>query len=152
CLEKDLERRYQTARDVGIDLENARREMENAQAVTLSEADTTKTVSAQAGASRDGWRSRPASLTGLSVPIFATLIAAALWRRNLPARQPEIKSLVVLPLENLSGNPEEEYFADGMTDALTTDLSKISALKVISRKTAMQYRGLSKPLVEIARE
>jgi serine/threonine-protein kinase len=63
-----------------------------------------------------------------------------------------ISSIAVLPLENLSGDPEQEYFADGMTDALTTDLSKIASLRMISRQTAMQYKGSKKPLKEIARE
>lgn len=58
----------------------------------------------------------------------------------------------VLPLENLSRDPEQEYFADGMTEALITDLAKIGALKVISRTSVMRYRGTSKPLPEIATE
>ncbi len=65
---------------------------------------------------------------------------------------PEIQSLVVLPLENLSENPDEEYFADGMTDQLITNLTQISALKVISRTSAMRYKGTKKSLPEIARE
>ncbi|MCI0402260.1 MAG: tetratricopeptide repeat protein, partial [Acidobacteria bacterium] len=65
---------------------------------------------------------------------------------------PEIDSLAVLPLENLSRDPEQDYFADGMTEALITELSKISALKVISRTSVMQYKGVKKPLPEIARE
>jgi TolB-like protein/Tfp pilus assembly protein PilF len=65
---------------------------------------------------------------------------------------PKIESIAVLPLENLSHNPEQEYFADGMTEALITDLGKISALRVISRTSVMQYKGTKKPLPEIARE
>jgi TolB-like protein/Tfp pilus assembly protein PilF len=63
-----------------------------------------------------------------------------------------IRSLAVLPLENLSGDPSQEYFADGMTDALITDLAQIRALRVISRTSVMQYKGARKPLPEIARE
>ncbi|HEV2101540.1 MAG TPA: winged helix-turn-helix domain-containing protein [Candidatus Acidoferrum sp.] len=63
-----------------------------------------------------------------------------------------IASLAVLPLENLSGDPEQEYFADGLTEVLITNLAKISALRVISRTTAMQYQGVRKSLPEIARE
>ncbi len=63
-----------------------------------------------------------------------------------------IRSLVVLPLANLSPDPEQEYFSDGMTEALITDLAKIGALKVISRTTAMHYKRTEKPLPEIARE
>ncbi len=65
---------------------------------------------------------------------------------------PKIQSLVVLPLENLSNDPEQEYFADGMTDQLITNLAQISALKVISRTSAMRYKGTKKSLPEIARE
>ena len=63
-----------------------------------------------------------------------------------------IESLLVLPLENLSRDPDQEYFADGLTEALVTKLAKISALRVLSRTTAMHYKGVRKPLPEIARE
>ncbi|MCZ6776086.1 MAG: tetratricopeptide repeat protein [Ignavibacteria bacterium] len=63
-----------------------------------------------------------------------------------------IDSIAVLPLDNLSGNPKQEYFADGMTEALIADLSRISSLRVISRRSVMQYKGVHKPLTEIARE
>ncbi|MEJ2008307.1 MAG: winged helix-turn-helix domain-containing protein [Acidobacteriota bacterium] len=65
---------------------------------------------------------------------------------------PKIESIAVLPLENLSGDPAQEYFADGMTEELITDLGKISALRVISRTSVMRYKGTRKPLPEIARE
>lgn len=65
---------------------------------------------------------------------------------------PHIESLAVLPLANLSGDPDQDYFADGMTEALITDLGKISALRVISRTSVIQYKGTKKPLPEIARE
>jgi TolB-like protein/Tfp pilus assembly protein PilF len=68
------------------------------------------------------------------------------------AGQIRIGSLAVLPLENLSHDPEQEYFADGMTEELITDLAKISALRVISRTSVMQYKGTRKTLPEIARE
>src|SRR6266702_4643610 len=64
-----------------------------------------------------------------------------------------IQSLAVLPLENLSRDPEQEYFADGLTEALITSLAKISALRVTSRTSAMKYKGVrSKSVPEIARE
>src|SRR5215471_8653808 len=56
-----------------------------------------------------------------------------------------LRSLVVLPLENLSGSSEHDYIADGMTDAITTSLAQVSALRVISRTSAVQYRGARKP-------
>src|SRR5439155_8709567 len=63
-----------------------------------------------------------------------------------------IRSLAVLPLENLSGDPEQEYFADGLTEALITNLAKIGALRVVSRTTAMHYKRARRPLPELARE
>ena len=63
-----------------------------------------------------------------------------------------IRSLVVLPFENRSGDPAQEFFADGMTDALIADLAQIAALRVISRTSAMRFKGTHPPLSEIARE
>jgi TolB-like protein/Tfp pilus assembly protein PilF len=65
---------------------------------------------------------------------------------------PAIRSLAVLPLENLSNDPEQEYFADGMTEELVTELGKISALRVISRTSVMCYKRTKEPLPQIARE
>jgi serine/threonine-protein kinase len=65
---------------------------------------------------------------------------------------PRIESLAVLPLQNLSGDPGQDYFADGMTEALITELSKMGALKVISRASAMRYKDSDKPVPQIARE
>ncbi len=73
-------------------------------------------------------------------------------RQPIPRTAEKIRSVAVLPLENLSDDPEQDYFADGMTEALITDLAKISALRVISRTTAMRYKGTRKSLPEIARE
>ncbi len=68
------------------------------------------------------------------------------------ASRAQIRSLAVLPLDNLSGDESQEYFAEGMTEALITDLAKISALRVISRPSIMRYRDSLKPVPEIARE
>lgn len=76
--------------------------------------------------------------------------ATARWMRVASAAR--IRSLVVLPLENQSGDAAQQYLADGMTDELITDLGQIAALRVISRTTAMQYRNAKKPLPQIARE
>jgi TolB-like protein len=79
-------------------------------------------------------------------------IAVLVGRFYLARPANQIRSLAVLPLENLSHDPEQDYFADGMTEELITDLSKIAALRVISRTSAMQYKGVQKPLPQIARE
>jgi len=68
------------------------------------------------------------------------------------ATPPRIESIAVLPFENLSGDAAQEYFADGMTEELVTDLAKINPLRVISRTSVMRFKGSTKPLPEIARE
>ncbi len=82
------------------------------------------------------------------------LVAWMLWRsvRAKPVAAAPIRSLAVLPLSNLSGEPSEEFFSDGMTDQLITDLAKVGSLRVISRTSVMQYKGTTKSLPEIARE
>ncbi len=78
---------------------------------------------------------------------------ALTYQAGIPSAGPgRVGSVAVLPLVNLSRDPEQEYFADGMTEALITDLAKVGALKVISRTSVMRYKGSDKPLPEIARE
>jgi len=72
------------------------------------------------------------------------------FRQRLLTRNLEIRSIAVLPLENLSGDPAQEYLADGLTDELITHLAKLGSLKVISRTSVMQYKSARKPLPEIA--
>ena len=79
-----------------------------------------------------------------------TAASAGSALESVPGRG--IRSLVVLPFENRSGDPTQEFFADGMTDALITDLAQIEALRVISRTSAMRFKGTHPPLSEIARE
>ena len=92
---------------------------------------------------------------GLAVVVaLIALLSFSSVRERLLGRPspPHIESLAVLPLANLSGDPGQDFFADGMTEALITDLGKISALRVISRTSVVQYKGTRKPLPEIARE
>ena len=90
---------------------------------------------------------------GLALILILSLLGVLLFRsRNRPPATSAIRSIAVLPLENLSGDTAQDYFADGMTDQLITDLAQISALRVISRTSAMAYKGARKPLPEIARE
>lgn len=108
-------------------------------------------------ARRLGIRVRLALLTLLSLlTLTAVLLALNVhgWRNRILAHtpRPQIQALAVLPLANLSGDPEQEYFADGMTEALITELGKISASRVISRQSIMQYKGSKKALQEIAKE
>jgi len=103
------------------------------------------------------------AIAGAAVVVVAAVLTALnvgglrdqmMWlvgaRHGVPV--PKIESLAVLPLANLSGDPEQEYFADGMTDALIAELGQIGSLRVISRTSVMQYKGAKRPLPQIARE
>ena len=92
-------------------------------------------------------------LTAAVLALFLGLNLAGLRDRLLRrSSERRIRSLLVLPLRNLSGDPSQDYFVDGMTDALITNLSKISALRVISHTSVNHFKGTKKPLHEIAAE
>src|SRR5439155_5162 len=107
-------------------------------------------------------RSAGASILRAALGIVAILALAAVlvglnvrgWRDRLFMRspKPQIQAIAVLPLTNLSGDQEQEYFADGMTESLITELGKISSPRVISRQSVMQYKASKKSLPEIAGE
>ena len=87
--------------------------------------------------------------------IVAILVTAWVWRWNrelVPVAAPPVRALAVLPFRNLSGDASQDYFADGVTEALIVELGRTGGLRVISRTTAMRYRGTTKTLPEIARE
>lgn len=142
CLEKDRNLRYLHASDIGTDLQRLTRD-----------TDTGKFVQApQTGGLSN--RTKFFTVVGAALAVILGLFVAnpSGWRERLFSNGPTIRSIAVLPLQNLSGSPEQEYFVDGMTDELTTDLSKISALRVVSRTSAMHYKGSNKTLPQIARE
>ncbi len=104
---------------------------------------------------------RPHITRKYAVALIAILLAGlltGLYVHSRPGRPPAssvvplIQSVAVLPLVNLTGSPDQEYFADAMTEALTTELSKLSTLRVISRTSAMRYKQTKKSVPEIARE
>ena len=143
CLEKEPENRYQSAKELAIDLRRLQ----------------TGVVSAVPPAVRPAkWSS--AKSVGLGLGILASVIVLLIAfdighsRDRLLGRAdaPHIESLAVLPLTNLSGDPQQEYFSDGMTEELITDLGKIAALRVISRTSVMQYKQTKKTLPTIAQE
>jgi TolB-like protein/Tfp pilus assembly protein PilF len=105
-----------------------------------------------AGSSRRKWAVM--TLATGAVALLITVIPASRFRDRIRGNAPTapIHSVAVLPLENLSRDPEQQYFADGMTDALITDLAKIHALRVISRNSVMLYKDKPKPMPEIAQE
>jgi serine/threonine-protein kinase len=101
-----------------------------------------------------GWRAPRARAAAIGLLLLITLafvwVGRHAWFAS-PAGTTRIQSLAVLPLDNLSGDAQQDYFADGMTDALIGDLSTISTLRVISRRSVMQYKSVHKPLAEIAK-
>jgi serine/threonine protein kinase/Tfp pilus assembly protein PilF len=138
AMHKDRSLRYQRAAEMRTDLQALRHRLE------------TKTS-----------RRRAVLVPALIVLLFALIVSGSLritrvrdWVLGHPSASAprEIKSLAVLPLENLTGDSAQEYFVDGMTDALITNLTKLDSLRVISRTSAMHYKGTHKALPEIARE
>jgi TolB-like protein/DNA-binding winged helix-turn-helix (wHTH) protein/Flp pilus assembly protein TadD len=99
---------------------------------------------------------RTSSIARWAVPLVAVVVVVAafvLWKVRATSHPASvIRSLAVLPLESLSSEASQDYFADGMTDELISDLGQISALRVISRTSAMTYKHARKPLPQIARE
>jgi serine/threonine protein kinase/tetratricopeptide (TPR) repeat protein len=145
CLDKDPAQRYQSAKELLVDL----RWLE-----TSSSMHTTLPRS-----SPSVWRGVARLTTSgvaglLTLAVLMTGLSVRGWRDRLMGwlAPPKIGSLAVLPLENLSHDPEQEYFADGMTEALITDIAKIRTLRVTSRTSVMQYKGTKKRLSQIARE
>ncbi len=88
----------------------------------------------------------------LAVVVAASAVFASLRWNSRAFRPGSVHAIAVLPLENLSGDPAQDYLADGMTDELTTDLARISSLRVVSRTSAQHYRNTTKPLPAIANE
>ena len=88
------------------------------------------------------------------VPVLAlaTIVYVVLTRQRSRSATPAVRSIVVLPFQNLSGDASQDYLVDGVTDALIGDLAQIGALRVISRTSAMHYKGTNKSLPEIAKE
>jgi TolB-like protein/DNA-binding winged helix-turn-helix (wHTH) protein/Flp pilus assembly protein TadD len=99
------------------------------------------------------WRRWTARRIAIAAALSLGLSILAVFLGLFWVRRPSgIRSLAVLPLDNFSGDASQEYFADGMTDELITDLAQIRALRVVSRTSVMAYKGTRKPLSQIARE
>jgi TolB-like protein/DNA-binding winged helix-turn-helix (wHTH) protein len=94
---------------------------------------------------------RPIALAAIIVAVLAATLLTLILR-NKALSSPHIQSIAVLPLANLSGDPAQDYFADGMTDELITMLARNTSLRVISRTSVMEYKGTARPLRDIARE
>jgi serine/threonine protein kinase len=143
CLEKSPEQRFQSASDLAFALE------------ALSDS-VASPISEERGQALH--RQKQAWWSGRVLVVVFLLALIVIfsnwWRRRLSSGQklPEIHSLAVLPLQNLSGDPAQDYFSDGITDTLITDLAQVSGVKVISRTSIMHYRKTDKTLPEIASE
>jgi TolB-like protein/class 3 adenylate cyclase/Flp pilus assembly protein TadD len=113
-----------------------------------------RTDSSAASAPTRSGRSAFAHVRWIAVLLILLLVALAVspFLPSLRDASGGNKTIAVLPFNNLSGRPEDEYFSDGMTDDLLTQLGKISSLRVISRTTMMQYKGTKKTVVEIGHE
>lgn len=145
CLEKDPENRYQSATELAVDLRRVG-------APTSNIGTSTARVPVRGGVIRRG-----SLAVGLSVVVLAALLVGL----NVGGLREtvfggmgiqRIKSLAVLPLANTSGDPDQEYFVSGMTEALINDLAQIAALRVISHTSVLEYKATKKRLPEIARE
>jgi TolB-like protein/Tfp pilus assembly protein PilF len=141
CLEKNPDQRFQSAADLAFALRGA---------ATDTGPQVTRPLSASGG--RRGWWMLAAAAAAVAVVLGGVYVLAPGLLPFAGGPGSAIRSLAVLPLENLTGDADQEYFADGMTEALITDLSKIGALTVISRTSVMRYKGTGMSLPEIARE
>ena len=139
CLDCDAGNRYQSVVEVAVDLRRL---------AAPSTAPVPRRVA------RRAWPRR-FSLAAAGVGIVLAVVFyvnPGRWRDRVFATAPHIESLAVLPLQNLSGDPQQEYFADGMTDELITQIAQTSELRVTSRSSIMQYKKTNKTVPEIARE
>jgi eukaryotic-like serine/threonine-protein kinase len=148
ALQKDRNFRYQSVEELIVDLNAVKREQEH----DKSQKRAVPSGGFKNAYSSDKGRLRIYFLGGVVLLFGVIIIIAASLFLFQSSSLNEIRSIAVLPLTNLSGDSEQEYFSDGMTEALITDLAGITALRVISRTSMMQYKGVSKPLAEIARE
>jgi serine/threonine protein kinase/tetratricopeptide (TPR) repeat protein len=133
CLEKKADDRFHSARDLAFAL---------------------KTIPSDSAVTRPAPapRSRRFAIALVAAAIATAAVVTVAVRRSLPAGGSAVRSIAVLPLQNLSHDAEQEYFVDGMTEELIANLARIKGLRVISRTSAMQYKGTKKLLPEIARE
>ena len=153
-----------------VEFKNSTSENQSPEVITVGKTVGVPDVSSKNGSGNSdalpnvapGQHGRRFSISRIALLAAAVLVGSALisgitvhYVRGVNASKGKANrssSLVVLPLENLSGDKEQDYFADGMTDDLIANLAKIRSLRVISRSTAMAYKGTHKPLPQIANE
>jgi serine/threonine protein kinase/Flp pilus assembly protein TadD len=159
CLAKDPMKRYQSVLDVKNELESLREEVKSGSATTASDA------ALQVGSSPSFWSKKSMALIA-GVILVSFVSVAVWWGRDDPTSGSSgaansapnaadgggTPSLAVLPFVDMSPEKNQEYFADGITEALISNLAKISSLRVISRTSAMRYKNADQSLPEIAAE
>jgi serine/threonine-protein kinase len=139
CLEKSPDARFQSASDLAYNLRSISTDQVDALPPPQRKTRTTMLVVVAA--------------IVLGLTALAALLGPRLLNRPGSVEVTQgIRSIAVLPLQNLSGDPDQEYFVDGMHDALISELAKIDALAVISRQSVLQYQGTDKTIPEIAGE
>jgi serine/threonine-protein kinase len=150
CLEKEPRDRYQTSRDVYNELRDLRNETTSA-AVAASPRSEAVVGEHAPAAARPVWK-RPAwAAVGVAILLAVLYLATRRFMASSSGapeagtQPPAIRSIAVLPLDNNSGDPGQDYFAEGMTDELTAALAAISQLRVISRGSAGQFKGRNRP-------
>ena len=157
ALAKNRDERYQTVDDVLVDLRSLKRELDLGAHVDRQRPTTPPSERTTFDSSWSKYRLK--SNRFVLVTAVVTLLALgalflAYWFRQTATDAPaaEIKSIAVLPIRNLSADPLQDYFAEGMTETLIAGLAKVTSLRVTSRTSVMQYKGSQKPVKEIARE
>ena len=137
CLEKSPEERFQSARDLSFAL----KEIVSGSGFTSAPAAV---------------RSRSSLLRSAMIGAVAVILLVGIVlltrARHIWFSEPRVESLAVLPLTNVSGDPQQEFLADGLTEQLISDLAQVGKLRVTSRTSVMSYKGTKKPLPQIARE
>jgi TolB-like protein/Flp pilus assembly protein TadD len=141
CLEKNPDKRFQSARDLAFDLRAVGGRVTGAAAISPARA----------------WSRRAILAGGAALGLIALATVLLLRDRSRESVRPgtvagDRKSIAVLPFENLSPDPENAFFADGITEDILTQVAKIRDLKVIARTSVMRYKGTRKPIREIASE
>ena len=144
CLAKNRDERCGSAADVERELKQALDAMVQAR----TQAQPTDTLPR----ARPAWRWSAAILIAAISGFGGWIMPGGLQRWSTRAPTDQIRSVAVLPLENLSGDPEQEYFADGMTEQLIANLATIGRLRVISRASVMHYKNVGAAVPTIARE
>ena len=145
ALQKERRDRYHDVRDLVLDL----RALSTANRPTEGRPNTSTPSKEPSHGRRRPFAVRAAIV---AVPLLMAVGLLGVWLTRAHEAEAPVKSLAVLPLRNLSGDPKQEYFADGMTDALITELAQIKALRVISRTSSMQFKGKGGDAKSIGRD